>query len=261
MPIDLTEYERGEPFSGDAAEALAVLQDRLARLQLSQIVHRKRAIILFEGWMGAGKRAILKRLVGSLDPTHVRVIKVAGADESGDDRHWLARFWSSIPSAGDTTIFYRSWYRLIVEQRVLGNLDGKRWARAVDEVNEFEAQQRDHGTMITKLFFHVTPERQAASLLARQEDPWLRHLREFQPIVGPSNRERLHDVFQDLFANTNTRWAPWTVIDANDATAGCIAALTAIVDQMERAMPAEPPEMGETIVPFRQPKTTEQNSA
>jgi polyphosphate kinase 2 (PPK2 family) len=119
VPIDLTEFERGAPFSGDAAEALEGLQNRLARLQLSQIVHRKRAIILFEGWTGAGKRSVLKRLVGSLDPTHVRVIKVAGSDEMDDDRHWLAPFWSSLPAAGDTTIFYRSWYRLIVEQRVL----------------------------------------------------------------------------------------------------------------------------------------------
>ena len=140
-------------------------------------------------------------------------------------------------------------------------MDDKRWARAIDEINEFEAQQRDHGTMIAKLFFHVTPEKQAASLRARQEDPWLRHLREFQPIIGPSNRERANDVLQDFFANTNTRWAPWVVIDANDETAGCITALTAIADQMERAMPAEPPALGETIVPFRQPKLNEPNSA
>lgn len=261
MPIDLTEFERGAPFNGDAAEALEALQGRLARLQLSQIVHRKRAIILFEGWMGSGKRSVLKRLVGALDPTHVRVIKVAGSDESDDDRHWLAPFWSRIPSAGDTTIFYRSWYRLIVEQRVLGNLDDKRWARAIDEINEFEAQQRDHGTMIAKLFFHVTPERQAANLLARQEDPWLRHLRDFQPIIGPANRERMNEVLQDFFANTNTRWAPWTVIDANDETASCITALTAIADAMEKAFPAEPPAVGETVIQFRQPKTPEQTRA
>ncbi len=261
MPIDLTEFERGAPFEGDAEQALQALDDRLARLQLSQIVHRKRAIILFEGWMGAGKKAALKRLVGSLDPTHVRVVRVAGSEEADDDRHWLAPFWSRIPSAGDTTIFYRSWYRLIVEQRVLGNLDDKRWARAIDEINEFEAQQRDHGTMISKLFFHITPERQAASLRARQEDPWLRHLRDFQPIVGPANRERVLGVFEDLFANTNTRWAPWTVIDANDEPAGCISALTAIAGQMEKAMPSEPPAMDETIVQFRSPKTPEQTRA
>ena len=114
MPIDLTEFERGVPFSGDAAEALDALADRLARLQLSQIVHRKRAIILFEGWMGAGKKAALKKLVGSLDPTHVRVIRVAGAEESDNDRHWRAPFWSRLPAAADTVIYYRSWYLLIV---------------------------------------------------------------------------------------------------------------------------------------------------
>ena len=75
MPIDLTEFERGAPFNGDPAAALAALQERLARLQISQIVHRKRAIILFEGWIGSGKKAALRRLVGALDPTHVRVIK------------------------------------------------------------------------------------------------------------------------------------------------------------------------------------------
>ena len=62
-------------------------------------------------------------------------------------------------------------------------------------------------------------------------------------------------MLQDFFAHTNTRWAPWKVIDANDATAGCIAALTCIADLMEKAMPAEPPAMGETVVQFRQPKT------
>jgi polyphosphate kinase 2 (PPK2 family) len=261
VSIDLTEFERGVPFAGDAAEAIDALQDRLARLQLSQIVHRKRAIILFEGWMGAGKRSVLKRLVGALDPTHVRVIKVGGSDDMDNDRHWLAPFWSRLPAAGDTTIFYRSWYRLIIEQRMLGDMDDKRWARAIDEINEFEAQQRDHGTMIAKLFFHVTPEKQAASLRARQEDPWLRHLREYQPIIGPNNRERANGVLQDFFALTNTRWAPWTVIDANDESASCITALGAIADQMEKAMPAEPPAMGETIIPFPQPKQSELNGA
>jgi polyphosphate kinase 2 (PPK2 family) len=261
VPIDLTEFERGEPFGGDADSALAALQDRLARLQLSQIAHRKRAIILFEGWMGAGKRAVLKKLVGSLDPTYVSVVKVAGCDEDDDGRHWLARFWSRLPGASETTIFYRSWYRLIVEQRMLGNFDDERWARGIDEINEFEAQQRDHGTMFAKLFFHVTAERQAANLRKRQADPWLRHLGEIQPIVGPANRDRANDVLQDLFAHTNTRWAPWTAIDANDATASCIAALTAIADAMEKAMPAEPPAMGDTVVSFRQPKTPEKTRA
>ena len=262
MPIDLTEFERGEPFAGDAQAELASLRERLARAQLSQIVHRKRAIILFEGWTGAGKRAVLKQLVGALDPTYVTVVKVAGSADSDEERHWLARFWSNLPATSETTIFYRSWYRLMVEQRMLGHFDDDRWARAIDEINEFEAQQRDHGTMIAKLFFHVSPERQAANLRAREEDPLLRHVRDFQPIVGPTHRECANDVLQDLFANTNTRWAPWNPIDANDGTGACIAALGIIAGAMEKAMPSEPPlEVEEKVVSLRPPKLTEASRA
>jgi len=250
VPIDLTEFERGVPFNGDAAEALRALQDQLARLQLSQIVHRRRAIILFEGWTGSNKKSVLKKLVGSLDPTHVRVVNVGGADEADDDRHWLAPFWSRIPAAGDTTIFYRSWYRRIIEERVSGTLDDKRWARACDEVNEFEAQQKDHGTLVAKLFFHVSAERQAANLRERQDHPWLRHILSQDAVAGLGQRDRTLEVVHDLFAHTNTRWAPWSVIDGNDKLGGCISALTTICDLFEKAMPVEPPAVGETVVQF-----------
>jgi polyphosphate kinase 2 (PPK2 family) len=261
VPIDLTEFERGEPFAGDPAAALSALQDRLARLQAAQIVHRKRAIILFEGWVGSGKKAALRRLVGAFDPTHVRVVSVAGAGADDDDRHWLAPFWSRLPAAGDTTIFYRSWYRRIVEERVAGGLDDKRWARAGDEINEFEAQQRDHGTMVAKLFFHVSAEKQMETLRERQEDPWRRHLLSQEAVAGLGQRERNMEVLHEMFAQTDTRWAPWKVIDGNDETSGCIAALTAIADLMEKAMPVEPPAVGETVIQFRHPKAGENGRA
>jgi len=255
VPIDLTQFERGAPFAGDSAEALATLQDQLARLQVAQIVHRKRAIILFEGWIGSGKKAALRRLVGAWDPSHVRVRSVAGADKADDDRHWLAPFWSRLPAAGDTTIFYRSWYRRIVEDRVAGRLDDKRWARACDEVNEFEAQQRDHGTLVAKLFFHVSAESQMATLRERQADPWLRHLLSQEDAAGLGQRDRTVEVLHDLFKQTDTRWAPWQVIDGNDETSGSIAALTILADLFEKAMPAEPPAEGETVIQFPQQKS------
>ena len=255
MPIDLTQFERGTPFAGDSAEALATLQDQLARLQVAQIVHRKRAIILFEGWIGSGKKAALRRLVGAWDPSHIRVRSVAGAERADDDRHWLAPFWSRLPAAGDTTIFYRSWYRRIVEERVAGRLDDKRWARACDEVNEFEAQQRDHGTLVAKLFFHVSAESQMATLRERQADPWLRHLLSEEDAAGLGQRDRTVEVLHDLFKQTDTRWAPWQVIDGNDETGGSIAALTTIANLFEKAMPAEPPAEGETVIQFPHQKS------
>ena len=255
MAIDLTKFECGDAFAGDYPAALAAVQQRLARLQTAQRVHRKRALIIFEGWSGAGKKSALKRLVAAWDPCHVSTRCVGGSESNADDRHWLAPFWSALPPAGDTTIFYRSWYRRLIEERANGLIDGKRWSRACDEVNEFESQQRDHGTLIVKLFFHLSAEQQQQRLRERQTDPWRRHLAEAVAPPTRDERERNTTALHELFAQTDTRWAPWRVIDANDKQAARIAALTILADAFDKAIPSEPPATGETVVAFPHQKS------
>ena len=255
MAIDLTQFERGAPFDGDYHAALSGLQQRLAQLQVAQIVHGTRAIIIFEGWAGAGKRAALKRLVASWDPCRVSTRCVGPNDGGGDGRHWLAPFWSALPPAGDTTIFHHSWYRRLLDDRARG-LDDKRWARACDEINEFESQQRDHGTLMIKLFFHVSAEEQHHRLSQRLADPWRRHLPGSELPPSKEARAATTAALQSMFHATDTRWAPWRVIDANDRQAARIAAMTALADAFEKSIPAEPPETGDTVIAFPQAKTS-----
>lgn len=233
---------------------MSALCDRLAHLQLAQIAHRKRALIVFEGWSGAGKKAVLRQLVGAWDPCRVATRFVGRGEGADDDRHWLAPFWSALPPAGDTTIFYRSWYRRLIDDRAAGLIEGKRWSRACDEINEFEAQQRDHGTLILKLFFHVSADEQAKRLRELQADPWRRHLIEDVP-PSQEARERTTEAIHDLFGQTDTRWAPWHVIDANDAVAARIAALTILADAFEKVIPADPPVASETVLAFPRQRT------
>lgn len=246
MPIDLTEFERGLPFAGDYDAALAAAQDRLGLLQLSQVVHKRRAIVLVEGWEGAGKRAALKRLVAAWDPCQLATYCLG--NEGDDERHWLARFWGRLPGAGHTSVFYRSWYSEAVAARLSGAIDDKAWSRATDEINEFESQQRDHGTLLIKLFFHLTAEEQAKRLGERRDDPWRRWLGAGDDSDALAHRERHESIWRDAIAHTNTRWAPWRIIDAGDRKAGQIAALTAIADAFAKAMPAEPPVEGDKVV-------------
>ena len=44
------------------------------------------------------------------------------------------------------------------------------------------------------------------------------------------------------------RWAPWTVIDGNDRKSSRIAALTSIVEQLERMVPMEMPDPDPEVV-------------
>jgi len=250
MGADLTKFEQREAFAGNYPAELASLQSRLAQLQIAQVTHRKRALIVFEGWASSGKRAALKDLVGSWDPCYVSTCCVPCAIESKDDRHWLAPFWGALPPAGETTIFYDSWYRCLVEERLAGQADGKRWSRACDEINEFEAQQRDNGTVIVKLFFHVSADIQAARINALLCDPWRRHLVTPNDVAEVSMRETTLPILHDMFTLTDTRWAPWRIINANDEHAARIATLEVMVETMTKGFPAEPPADTADIVDF-----------
>jgi polyphosphate kinase 2 (PPK2 family) len=225
-----------EPIASDSA--LAALRQQLGELQLPQIAHHRRAIILLEGPEGAGKKAALRQLAAAFDPCHYVVHKIDHDRREASDGHWLARFWRCLPKAGDTAIFYRSWYRRVLDDRVLGRIDEDAVARAFDEINEFEAQQRDYGTLILKLYFEVSADVQQERLKRRAANPWRPSRRDEAVSVGDPAYVA---AFAELMQNSDTRWSPWKLIDADDERRATLAALEAIADAWSKAMPAEPP--------------------
>ncbi|HXG99429.1 MAG TPA: polyphosphate kinase [Sphingomicrobium sp.] len=241
------------PFTGNYPAALAGLQERLAQLQLAQIVHAKRALIIFEGPSGSGKKDALRPITAALDPCHFATHSVGDARDEG--RHWLAPFWNALPATGSTAIFYHGWYRRLVAERVQRRVGDKAWSRACDEINEFEAQQHDHDTIIVKLYFHTTANVRAARIRERGDDPWRRHLPPQDEAIDEADRARTIEVLQDLFALTDTRWAPWRIVDAGDGRAAQLAALTMVTDALAKAIPAQPPATAEKVVPIRLQKS------
>jgi len=247
MAISLTQYEQGKPFPGDAPAALAALQGRLVHLSQAQIAHQQRLIVLLEGWDGSGRKAILRQLLGALDPCQAAVHCATAPSFAEEERHWLTPFWTRLPRAAETALYYGSWYRRPIEQRALGTMDDALWGRAFDEINEFEAQQLDSGTLLVKLFFHVSEAVRERRLRARAADPWLR---DSLATARELDRERVITALHKMFAATDTRWAPWTVIDANDETAAQIAALSKVADLLEKKLPKQPPQRDEKVVPI-----------
>ena len=225
----------------DWQSAVVALREHLGELQLAQIAHGRRAIILFEGPQGAGKKAALRQLAAAFDPCHFAVHPTGHDRRQAAEGHWLARFWRELPGAGDTAIFFRSWYRRVLDDRVLGRIADKAAARAFDEINEFEAQQRDYGTLIVKLYFDVGADVQEARLRRREASVWGRFAAKDEIVrVG---EPAYHKALADLTSNSNTRWSPWHMIDGDDEDAAAVAALTAIADAWGEAMPAEPPRL------------------
>ena len=241
MPVDLTHFQQSIPFAGDYQAALADVQRRLSGLHTRQIVHGRRSLIVFEGWSGSGKKGTLKRLASALDPCHVNTHYVDGLSHDERERHWLSRFWSSLPTSGNMAVFYNSWHHRVVDRMLAGSADAKAAARSCDEINEFENQQHEHGTAIVKLFFHVSAGTQAERLRARQDDEWRRWSVTENDLHSLHSRPAAQEAWERLFVQTDTRWAPWTIIDAGDKRAARIVALEAIAAALAKAMPSKPP--------------------
>lgn len=253
MSIDLTQFERGEPFAGDRGAALMALGQRIARAQLAQVIQGGRAMIVLEGLEGGGKTSVLQSIAGALDPRFVSTVHVVPDRRRSSEGHWLVRSWRSIPEDGRSTLFFHSWYRRVLEDRVLGHVEQKEWLRAFDEINEFEAQQRDHGTAIVKLLFHVTEERREQRLRRQQADPLQRMMMGPEELRGPEARTAYDEALAQVLGQTDTRWAPWTVLDANDSEAGELAAMAAVAAALEKAFRPEQLALDPNVVPLRRP--------
>lgn len=217
------------------------LRERLVASQLAQIVYNRRAIILIEGLSGSGKKAALRLVAAALDPCHFHVHAATFDRRESADGHWLARYWRALPAAGDTSIFFRGWYRRVLDDRVTGRVDEPAAARAFDEINEFEAQQRDAGTLIVKLFFSVDPAVQKDRLAEREASLWRRSVRPGPSVLADSPAYRR--AFEEMIAHCDTRWSPWVRIDGSSEDEAALAALEAVAGAWAEAMPSEPPHL------------------
>lgn len=241
MTINLADFETGADYPGDYDANLAAVQERLAHIQVAHICHKKRAVVVLEGWDAAGKGGIIQRLTAEWDPRYFDVWPIAAPTPEEKARHFLWRFWKRLPMDGDIAVFDRSWYGRVLVERVEGFASEAEWRRGYDEINEFEAQQADSGTTIVKLFIHVTQAEQDKRLKARLDHPWKRWKTGLDDYRNRARRADYLDAIAEMFRRTDTRWAPWHAIDGNDKKAARIAALTTIADRLEASVPMDPP--------------------
>jgi polyphosphate kinase 2 (PPK2 family) len=237
----LSDFESGGPFAGDYDTALEGLQEQLARILVSHIVHDRRSVIVFEGWDAAGKGGAIKRLTAEWDPRAFRVWPIAAPTAEEKARHFLWRFWTRLPGAGQIAVFDRSWYGRVLVERVEQFATEAEWKRGYDEINAFEAQQVADGTAVVKLFFQVTQETQDKRLRARLDHPWKRWKVGAEDFRNRARRAEYLLATEEMLSRTDTKVAPWHVIDGNNKKAARIAALSAIADALARTVPADPP--------------------
>jgi AMP-polyphosphate phosphotransferase len=190
-------------------------QFELLTLQRALIETKHSVVVVVEGPDAAGKGGAIKRLVEKLDPRTYRVYSIVKPTQEESRHHYLWRFWSKLPSYGEIAIFDRSWYGRVLVERVEGFATGAEWKRAYREINEFERLLVDDGTLIVKLYLHISKEEQLERFKRREADP-MKHWKITEEDWRNRRRWDEHnEAAQDVFEQTSTPFAPWTVVEAN----------------------------------------------
>jgi AMP-polyphosphate phosphotransferase len=209
-----------------------------------QVYLRKRpVIIVFEGWDAAGKGGAIKRITEKLDPRGYVVYPISSPHGEDRTRHYLYRFWRRLPERGQIAIFDRSWYGRVLVERVEGFATEAEWRRAYKEINSFERQLRDFGTVVAKFWIHISREEQLRRFEERKaigykawkltEEDW-------------RNREKwgaYEEAVEQMLVKTSTTTAPWTLIEGNDkywARTKVLAKLVKILSTEMGHEPADP---------------------
>jgi polyphosphate kinase 2 (PPK2 family) len=221
-------------------KSLIQYQVALNQLAYQVYVQQRPVIIVFEGWDAAGKGGAIRRLTEKLDPRGFVVYSIAAPKGDEATHHYLWRFWSKLPETGQIAIFDRSWYGRVMVERVEGFCSEAEWKRAYREINYFERQLVDFGTILFKFWLHIDKDEQLRRFESRASDKrrnWKLTDEDWR------NREKW-DIYQEavneMLLKTSTISAPWTVIEGNSKMYARVKILRTVVEKLTQELNVDP---------------------
>jgi polyphosphate kinase 2 (PPK2 family) len=236
----------------EAKEQLAAAQERLVHLRLllgGQIGPGELGpplCVLFEGWDASGKGGAIKRLVGPLDPRHVRVAQFAAPTRDEKRHHFLWRFWPVLPGWGGMAVLDRTWYGRVLVERVEGFAPEEAWRRAYEEIRDLETTLTAEGMVLVKFWLHVSPEEQLRRFEARRADPYKAWKLTEEDWRNRDKRGEYEEAVEEMLERTHVAAAPWHVIAADDKRSARVAVVRTVCAAVEaalreRGIDADPP--------------------
>ena len=226
----------GQKILEEGMNNLAIMQDKLyAHDQYS-------VLIVLQAMDAAGKDGIIKHVISGLNPTGVKVSSFKTPTKEELDHDYLWRHSKALPARGEIGIFNRSHYENVLVTRVhpeyvlnenlpgintVKDLDKDFWHSRYKQINRFEKNLAENGTIILKVFLNVSKDEQKKRFLERidnQDKNW-----KFS-IADAQERKHWDDymkAYEEMLSATSTDYAPWYVLPADDKwfTRLCLGAI------------------------------------
>lgn len=222
---DEIDKDEGQKLLEEGKEKLSELQDKLyAHNQYS-------VLIVFQAMDAAGKDGAIKHIMSGLNPAGVKVYSFKSPSSTELEHDYIWRHYVSLPPRGEIGIFNRSHYENVLVTRVhpeyvlnenlpgitkVSDIKDDFWKNRYKQINRFEKNIFQNGTIILKFFLHLSKKEQKKRFLERIDDPkknW-----KFSPADMKERKfwKEYQSAYEEAISNTSTEYAPWFIIPADN---------------------------------------------
>jgi polyphosphate kinase 2 (PPK2 family) len=232
--IDLTKSLTKEEYVHD----LIRYQLQLQSLAYQLYVQKRPLVIVYEGWDAGGKGGNIKRITEKLDPRGYQVYPIAAPAGEDKTHHYLYRFWRRLkpPDEKQILIFDRSWYGRVMVERLEGFCTEEEWKRAYREINEFERQLVDFGTVLVKFWIHISKDEQLRRFEFRKETPYKAWKLTDEDWRNRQKWDLYERAINDMILKTSTLTAPWTIVEGDCKWYARVKALRTLVEALSEEL-------------------------
>jgi polyphosphate kinase len=203
--------------------------------------------VVFEGRDSAGKGGTIKAITDKVSPRVFRIVALPSPTEREKSQMYIQRYVPHFPAAGEVVIFDRSWYNRAGVERVMGFCTEEQAKRFLEQVPDVELAMVDSGIILLKYWLEVGEDEQTKRLQSRIDDPrkiWKLSDMDLKSYRHWYDYARCRD---EMFAATDTTFAPWYVVNTDDKRRGRLNLITHLLSQV----PYEPVEHHAVKLPKR----------
>lgn len=263
--------EEGEQLLEEGIKNLFIMQEKL-------YAHNRHSIlIVLQAMDAAGKDGAIKHVMSGLNPQGVKVNSFKTPSKEELDHDFIWRHYKALPGRGEIGIFNRSHYENVLVTRVHPeyilneNLPGIEkveditpafWEKRFKQINRFEKNLSQSGTLVLKFFLHVSKKEQKKRFLERIDDPSKNWKFSSADVAERGFWNKYMEAYEQMLSATSKEHAPWYVLPADDKwfTRLCMAAvITRECNKLDPEFPTLPEAQVADLRKMREKLMEEQN--
>jgi PPK2 family polyphosphate:nucleotide phosphotransferase len=226
-------------------EATAELTAQIAECQEMLYAQRKHKLLLvLQGMDTSGKDGTVRALFRQINPMGLRGVQFKAPNDAEAAHDFLWRVHRQVPVPGEIAIFNRSHYEDVLVPLVHGSIDDKECKRRYAHICDFERMLHETGTVIVKLFLHISKDEQRKRLQERLDDPDKQWKFDQNDIAQRAFWDQYQRAYERAIMATNAEHAPWYIIPADSKTHRNLlisTLLLQILKDLDLAFPAADP--------------------